>query len=316
MIRGLYTAAAGMIAEQRKHDTITNNIANLNTPGYKQVNAISRSFPEMLIALTSGQPGAGGASRTIGRMNTGVLAEEDPSLYVQGDLKETKNSFDFAIASDIQENGLDFNGRGMAFDPNTGDRVFQKQLFFTVQSPQGETRYTRSGNFAVNETGELVTPEGDKVLGLNGQPVKLVNPATGQTLTSVTAMADGRFLDPVSGQPLVDAAGQPLGILLSRVDNPNRLVREGNGVYRVNPGDEGTVAALTDQNGARNAELGNLVDTHQAVLRQGYLEQSNVDPAQSMVELNTALRAYEANQKMVQYYDRSLDKAVNEVGKV
>ena len=120
----------------------------------------------------------------------------------------------------------------------------------------------------------------------------------------------------MTGQPLLDAAGRPLGVLLSRVDNPNRLVREGNGVYRINPGDEGTVTALTDRNGERNEELGALVDNHQAVLRQGYLEQSNVDPAQSMVELNTALRAYEANQKMVQYYDRSLDKAVNEVGKV
>ncbi|WP_058300336.1 flagellar hook-basal body protein [Gorillibacterium timonense] len=316
MIRGLYTAAAGMIAEQRKHDTVTNNIANINTPGYKQVNAISRSFPEMLIALTNGQgQGNGSLSRTIGRLNTGVLAEEDPSLYVQGDLKETKNHFDFAIASDIQENGLNFNGTGMAFDAD-GNRVFQKQLFFTVQSPEGETRYSRSGNFEVTADGDLVTAEGYRVLGLDGQPIRLVDPATGRAVSEVTATADGRFLSSITGEPLVDAQGRQLGLLLSRVDDPNRLVREGNSVYRVNAGDEGTVTALTDVNGVQNAELSNWVDTHQAVVRQGYLEQSNVDPAQSMIELNTALRAYEANQKMVQYYDRSLDKAVNEVGKV
>jgi flagellar basal-body rod protein FlgG len=51
-------------------------------------------------------------------------------------------------------------------------------------------------------------------------------------------------------------------------------------------------------------------------IRQGFVERSNVDAAQSMVDLMTALRAYEANQKIVQYYDRSLEKTVNEVGRV
>jgi flagellar basal-body rod protein FlgF len=58
MLRGLYTAAAGMISEQRRHDTITNNIANINSPGFKQGNSLSRSFPEMLIArIRDGQDG-------------------------------------------------------------------------------------------------------------------------------------------------------------------------------------------------------------------------------------------------------------------
>ena len=58
MLRGLYTAAAGMIMEQRKHDTITNNISNINTPGFKQGNAVSRSFPEFMISLTNGESGS------------------------------------------------------------------------------------------------------------------------------------------------------------------------------------------------------------------------------------------------------------------
>jgi flagellar basal-body rod protein FlgG len=51
-------------------------------------------------------------------------------------------------------------------------------------------------------------------------------------------------------------------------------------------------------------------------VRQGYYERSNVDAAQSTVDLMAALRAYEANQKVVQFYDKSLEKAVNEVGRV
>ncbi|MBR2570364.1 MAG: flagellar hook-basal body protein, partial [Paenibacillus sp.] len=51
MLRGLYTAASGMMTQQRRHDTVTNNIANMNTPGYKSVNSVQRSFPEMMIKL-------------------------------------------------------------------------------------------------------------------------------------------------------------------------------------------------------------------------------------------------------------------------
>ncbi|WNQ11575.1 flagellar hook-basal body protein [Paenibacillus aurantius] len=303
MLRGLYTAAAGMISQQRKHDTVTNNIANLNTPGYKQNNAVSRSFPEMLISLTNGETG-GRTSRAIGRLNTGVLAEEDPSVYVQGDLQETKNTFDFALVSDIQLNNLAFDGRGMAFDAN-GERVFQPQAFFTVQDAAGQLRYSRNGKFTANDQGELVTSEGYKVLGTDGQPIVLAD-GNGTFLADAKLTPDGRFLDSQNGQPLVKNPNTPqqapLQIMVSKIENPNRLIREGNGVYRVNEGDEGLVTPVTAND--------------QVEVRQGYLERSNVDAAQSMVDMNTALRAYEANQKVVQYYDKSLEKAVNEVGRV
>jgi flagellar basal-body rod protein FlgG len=316
MLRGLYTAAAGMIAQQRKHDTVTNNIANLNTPGYKQVNALSRSFPEMLISLVGGDPG-GQTVKTIGRLNTGVMAEEDPSVNVQGDLMETKNSFDFAIASNIQDDpNLTFDGSGMAFDA-AGNRVFQKQAFFTLRDANGDTRYTRSGNFTVASDGRLVTPEGYEVLGTDGNPIVLTDPATGAGIADATVSEDGRFLNKETGLPLRNAAGNTFGLLLSRVDDPNRLIREGNGVYRINAGEESSVTALTDQpNGTPHPDLMQLTGNHQLAVRQGFLERSNVDAAQSMVDMNTALRAYEANQKVIQYYDKSLDKAVNEVGRV
>ncbi|MBJ8191587.1 flagellar hook-basal body protein, partial [Bacillus cereus] len=56
MLRGLYTAAAGLMTQQRRHDTVTQNIANMNTTGYKQENSVQRSFPEMLISMTGGNP--------------------------------------------------------------------------------------------------------------------------------------------------------------------------------------------------------------------------------------------------------------------
>lgn len=307
MLRGLYTSTAGMISQQRKHDTITNNISNVNTPGFKQGNAVSRSFPEMLIALSGNEGGQKTTSPSIGRLNTGVLAEEDLSIYLQGDLQETKSPFDLAIVSNIQRdtagNALPpFDGAGKYVTPN-GERVFQPQAFFTVVNEAGERRYSRNGKLTINEAGQVVTPEGYQVLGQNGQPIILNDP-------NVKIAADGSFLDPVNGQPLAadgtlladPATQQPMRLLISRVENPNRMIREGNGVYRINAEDEGNVTTA--------------VMNEEVQIHQGFIERSNVDSAQSVVDMMSAARAYEANQKMVQFLDRSLDKAVNEVGKV
>lgn len=303
MLRGMYTAVAGMITQQRKHDTITNNISNINTPGFKQGSAVSRSFPEVLVSAmdSAGNPKV----KTLGRMNTGVLAEEDLSIYLQGDLQETDNPLDVALVSNILKdvNGNDlppFDKSGKYVSPE-GEKTFQPQAFITVQNEQGERRYSRNGKLTVNDNAELVTPEGYRVIGTNGQPIVLRD-AGGQPIANVKIQADGQLLDAVDGLPLADANGNPVSLLISRVENPNRMVREGNGVYRVNPEDEGGVTqAIMDE---------------QVQVHQGYLERSNVDPTQSTVDLMAALRAYEANQKMVQFYDKSLEKAVNEVGRV
>lgn len=303
MLRGLYTAAAGMITQQRKHDTITNNISNINTPGFKQGSAVSRSFPEMLVSLMGG--GAGTLNKSIGRLNTGVLAEEDLSIYLQGDLQETKNPLDVAIVSnivrDVNGNALPpFDKAGKYVSPE-GEQIFQPQAFITVENGQGERRYSRNGKLTVNVDGELVTPEGYRVLGTNGQAILLRDP-NGQMIGNVQIMQDGTFLDAVNGLPLTDAGGNPVALLISRAENPNRMVREGNGVYRVNEDDQGTVT---------QAVLNEEIQIH-----QGYIERSNVDPTQSMIDMMSALRAYETNQKMVQFYDKSLEKAVNDVGRV
>lgn len=300
MLRGLYTSAAGMIAQQRKHDTITNNISNINTPGFKQGNAVSRSFPEMLIALMGGDTGDS-ATNAIGQLNTGVLAEEDLSIYLQGDLQETKNPLDLAIVSNIQRdtagNALPPFDRAGKFVTPDGQKIFQPQAFFTVVNGNGERRYSRNGKFTINNAGELVTTEGYQVLSQSGQPIVLNDP-------NVKIGADGSFLDAVNGQPIMDPANpqQPLRLLISRVENPNRMVREGNGVYRLNEEEEGTVTTA--------------VMNEEVQIHQGFIERSNVDPTQSVVDMMAAVRAYEANQKMIQFFDKSLEKAVNEVGKV
>jgi flagellar basal-body rod protein FlgG len=288
-----------MIAQQRKHDIITNNIGNLNTPGFKQGNAVSRSFPEMLISRIRG--GAGDAqSVPIGLINTGVLAEENVSIHVQGDLQETQNPLDFALVSNIQVPGARFDASGKYVDAN-GNRIFQPKALFTVLNANNERRYSLNGKFTVDAQGQLVNADGNRVLGRNGQPIVLVDPVFQTPIRNFKVTSTGQFLDG-NGKPLLDANGQPIGLLLSKANDPNLLVREGNGLYRVNAQDANTIAPVGP---------GDLVE-----VKQGYIERSNVDPEQSMVDMMAALRAYEANQKVIQFYDKSMDKAVNEIGRV
>ncbi|MGD0034238.1 flagellar hook-basal body protein [Paenibacillus illinoisensis] len=294
MLRGLYTATAGMITQQRRHDTATQNIVNANTTGYKQVNSVSRSFPEMLITLVGGD--ANVPTKRLGRLNTGVFAEESLSMNLQGAIMESGQKSDFAISSNLSVNDPQ-TGQPVAFDGSgkfvraDGTVIYQPQAYFTVRDAEGNTRYTRDGHFQVTGTGELLSSTGAQVLDNNGQPVVLTG-----SVDQFKVDEQGRLVDAGTGAP----TGVTLGI--SVIDQPNQLVRQGDGNF-----------SLYDQEGA-TARMMAAGDNVQ--IRQGYLEGSNVDASQATVDMNAAYRAYEANQKVVQFYDRSLDKAVNDVGRV
>jgi len=288
MLRGLYTAASGMLAQQRWHDAITNNVSNMLTPGYKQDTSALRSFPEMLIHQMGKNDVIGGtASKAIGTINTGVFVEENIPMFTQGDLTDTKQPGDLALLSNIQLPGIVFDQSGKAVVD--GEVIYQPQAFFTVLGADGIPRYTRNGSFHQNEAGQLLSANGEPVLGRDGQPLVIAG-----SLDQVYISENGTLIDRNDGRIL----GQ---LLISRIDNPYQLIREGNGNYRLPEGAEPAVPVADDD---------------QVAVRQGYLERSNVDAAQAMVDMMTALRLYEANQKVIQAYDQSLDKAVNEIGRV
>lgn len=278
MIRGLYTAAAGMVT-QRRHDTATQNIANLNTTGYKQVDSVNHAFPDVLISAMSN-----GNTKPVGRLNTGVFAEQSISQYLQGDLRESGKTMDFALSTDLQVadpvtgQNISFDGSGKYVSPE-GEVVYRPQAFFTVQDAEGNNLYTRNGSFSINAaTGEVLSSGGFKVLDSTGKPLVL----TGNQDT-LKVDGQGNLLNPVTGLP----TGTKLGV--SVVTKPQELVRDGNGVFHA---DDVEAADIRFSNGTDNMQV-----------RQGYLESSNVDPTQVTVDLNAAYRAYEANQKIVQYYD-------------
>lgn len=147
MPSGLYIAASGMDATLMRQDVIANNLANVNTIGFKQNRAVEIAFPTYLIARLHDQrlnvmDGTAEIRPNIGVMGGGVIPQEIATDYSQGAHMDTKNPLDFAL-----------NGPG----------------FFSVLSPEGKTFLTRDGNFSLDANGRLVTKEGLPVLGHNGE---------------------------------------------------------------------------------------------------------------------------------------------------
>ncbi len=159
MLRGFYTAASGMIAQQRQQEVISNNIANANTPGYKADQAVLRSFPELLLQQmgSTSIPTQNNlklqTSRAIGGLNTGVYTQETIPNFAQGDIRETGLFTDMALVE------------GTKPDETGG-------IFFTVQNNEGELRYTRNGHFTVDAEGYLTTNEGYYVLNQAGNRIQ------------------------------------------------------------------------------------------------------------------------------------------------
>ncbi|HEY8394467.1 MAG TPA: flagellar hook-basal body protein [Thermaerobacter sp.] len=248
MLRGLYTAASGMLVRVLQQERLANDLANINTAGYKADRTVTASFPELLLARL--ERGAGG---TVGTLGTGAVAAEGGIDFSPGPLVETGRRTDLAL-----------QGAG----------------FFVVAGPGGPA-YTRAGQFQVGPDGRLQTPDGWTVLSAEGTPIF---PGT----DDFRVTEDGRVL-----------VNDVLAGVIGRVTfaNPAGLRKIGANLFVPTPASGPAVDAATP-------------------VRQGYLEQSNVDPARAVVEMLSNFRAFEAAQKVLQAQDQTLGLAVNEVGRV
>lgn len=200
MLRGFYTAASGMITQQRYQEALGNNIANMQTPGYKQDQAVIRSFPEMLIqaqggARTQASESARSTPYVAGTLHTGVYVQEMIPDFSQGAVRETNISTDLAIVQNEVPH-------------ETG------AVFFTVQNEAGEVRLTRNGSFTEDAEGFLVTSEGYYVLDEEGNPIQ----AQGLDFTVTT---DG----------VVQSEGQNAALGIVYVEDVHTLVKEGDNLY-------------------------------------------------------------------------------------
>lgn len=286
MMRSLWTAASGMITQQQNVDVIANNLANVNSTSYKKENT---EFKNLLYqTVQTKTTSANGERKPVGaQIGLGVRTSAITSSFTQGSLKQTEAPFDFAI-----------DGDG----------------FFQVQGEDGETYYTRNGNFqmAVAGTGLMLTNmDGLPVMDTNGSRIIFDSSIDVSTLT---VQPNGAIYHPDDLATLADLAGQPesaertakiaaikpmFTVTLAQFSNPAGLEKTGDLLYRA-----------TDASGEAMLES-NSASLKKSRLMQGYLEGSNVQVADEMVNLIVAQRAYEMNSKAIQASDTMLEQANN-----
>lgn len=171
MVRGLYTAYTGMINQQKRLDTVTNNLANASTTGFKREGLTSKSFDQMLTVKLN-DLSVPYLNEGIGKMSLGVKIGENYTDYSQVSLKETGNTYDLALA-----------GNG----------------FFTISytDKKGNTseKYTRDGEFTMDSEGYLRTLEGDYVQGEGGAIMIPVETSEVSIRDNGDIYADGEYVD-------------------------------------------------------------------------------------------------------------------------
>lgn len=240
MLRGIYTSTTGMVAEMDRENVIANNLANVDTVGFKKDNITTTPFAELFLNAYSKRGVA-----PIGKLGLGVQAVTRFVNFTEGPIQTTNNEADLAMRGD-----------GM----------------FAVQAQNG-IRYMRAGNFVVDKDRFLVTTEGLKVLGQNG-PVQL---------------QEGDFQITESGEVIQN--GQIINKLL--VYNTAGMEKEGDYLY-------------TSDNPVPAADF---------QIIQGAVEHSNVNTVYEMMQMITATRGYETNQKALTAHDDALGKLVNELAR-
>ncbi|MGM0446153.1 MAG: flagellar basal-body rod protein FlgF [Bacillota bacterium] len=247
MIRGLYTSASAMQTNLKRMDVTSNNLANVDTDGYKKDGTVQRTFSEMLISRHDNN-----GKEELGALGTGVEVDESYTNFKEGNIQHTNNKLDLAV-----------QGSG----------------FFTLQTPEG-IRYSRNGNFYLNNENQVVDSHGNFLLNQNNEPIQIV-PGREISIDNQGQI----FLGELEGET----------INLVDFENYDQLTKIGNNLYQT----EGDIEEIEPEGSS---------------IMQGYLEGSNVNVVEEMASMIEVTRAYESNQKVIQTIDNTLDKAVNDVG--
>ena len=250
----LHVARTGLDAQSTRMQVIANNLANVNTTGFKRDRASFETLSYQMIRA----PGANSSADdkyAIGlSLGTGVQMMGTAKIDTQGSLNTTGNSLDLAI-----------EGAG----------------YFQVLMPDGRTGYTRAGNFSISAEGKIVNDAGMAL-----QPEITVP----EGAESITVGADGTVTAQISGSNEPSTLGQ---IQTARFINPAGLQPDSNNLLVETP------SSGTPQVGAANID-------GRGSIRQGALEQSNVNVVEELVDMIETQRAYEVNSKMISATDEML----------
>lgn len=256
-MQALRTAATGMAAQQLNVEVISNNIANMNTVAFKRQRAEFQDLLYQTLETAGAQSSDQGTIVPTGvQVGAGVKAGSVYRISTQGALTRTDNKYDMAI-----------DGRG----------------YFQVLTPQGDTAYTRAGNLAVNDQGQLVTQDGYQI----------------QPAISIPADALDVVISKSGQVQVTQASGTPsvIGTLeLATFVNEGGLLAQGSNLFK-----ESGASGPPTTGTPGSVGFGSLL--------QGYTEASNVDAVAEITALIVAQRAYEMNSKVISTADSMLSVA-------
>lgn len=278
-MRELWVPLSGAIAQQRQVETIANNVANVNTPGFKKDQVV---FKEYLAALEKGGDQQGidlpqkewkpeDFYRSYNAEDSFVKIDGSYTVHEQGQLAQTGNFFDNALS-----------GPG----------------FYEVLTPNG-VRFSRNGAFSISNEGKLVTDQGFLVLSKDAPPIATadgkLNLATSPESRAIN-IGTGRFSVSLEGE-VFNGQNKVGELALTEFNDIHALRKEGNNLF-INP----------DQ---KNVKVGE----SKTSVHQGFVEQSNVNAVGEMSNLINANRNFESIQRVIKTYDTMSAKAVNEISK-
>jgi len=269
MVRSLWSAATGMIAQQTNMDTISNNLANVNTTGYKTEVANFKSL--LYQTLQTATTTANGTNKpTSFQVGLGTRNNSISSIFKQGSFRSSESNTDFAISGDG---------------------------FFAVKDENDNTIYTRNGNFylSTNDSGGLTlcTADGYPVQSTTGKDITF---GKAYSASGLSTSADGKFYytDDDGEQEDLD-----IQIGLYQFNNPTGLNKIGGSYYSE------SVASGEAINESKSDTI------QKSEIVQGYLESSNVQVVDEMVNMIVAQRAYEMNAKAITTTDEMMQLANN-----
>lgn len=274
MIRSLYAAVSGLRNHQIRMDVIANNVANVNTTGFKSSRA---NFQDVLSQTlrAAGDAGEGFGATNPAQVGLGMSLAGISMNFAQGALQNTGRTLDVAI----QGNG-----------------------FFVIKKlAEEEMHYvTREGVFFIDNEGYLVNSNGYFVCKEDGDVIQVASdPAT---IESIAITDTGKII--VNGSEVAT-------IGLAFFPNPEGLEKVGQNLYRATPAsggydpDAGVSSANINIAGTADTPLAN------TRLASGYLEMSNVDLSEEFTNMITTQRGYQANARVITVSDTLLEELVN-----
>lgn len=247
MIKGIYSSGSGMQPRLMRLDVIANNVANADTTGYKKDSIFVQIMKDAGVAQSTG------AGELAG------LDVKEFTDFTEGSLRPTNGPLDMAI---------------------------QGEGFFVLDTPDGP-RYTRNGNFRIDDNGDVVNSSNDHVMGTGG---KITIPSAEKMQQNDLTITKGGEI--FMGQTMLGK------IRLVTFNDMQKLLKTAGTMFKTEESPKDV--AISDE---------------KTTIRQGYLEESNVEALTEMVQLVELSRGFETDQRTMRYQDSTLEKAM-EVGRV